>query len=378
LHAVDADGLIIEVSDRWLDLVGYDRDEVIGRPIESFYLPESAQDSADHLAALRAGSLLQTASRRIRCRDGRVRDLDMVLDVERGSDGRLERILAAVSDVTVARETEAALRAAQERLHHAEKMEAVGQLTGGIAHDFNNLLTSIMGSLELLQQRAGLDERGQRLAANALEGSRRAARLTNQLLTFSRRQRLSPEALMPDEVVRELHDLLAGTLGETITLRIEAEDSAETQWKVLADRSQIEAALMNLVINARDAIGTVGQITIATGNRRIGHERASELSNLTATLAAGDYVSITVADTGHGMSEAVRARAFEPFFTTKSPGSGTGLGLAQTYGFVTQSGGAMRIDSAPGVGTRIEMLLPRARAETLAGELTDGPAQAAA
>ncbi len=356
LYAVDAQGTLLDVSDRWLDLVGYERDEVIGRSIETFYTPESAQDAADHLAALNAGSFLLAARRRIRCRDGRVRDLDVTLDVERSPDGRLERVLAAAVDMTAARETEAALQAAEERLRHTQKMEAVGQLTGGIAHDFNNLLTTIMGSLELLQQHSGLDERGQRLAGNAAAGAARAARLTRQLLSFSRRQRLSPEPLMAEQVVSNIMGLLEGTLGPRITLRVETD--AGEPWALLADRQEVEAALLNLVINARDAIEGDGQVTVSTG-KRVLSEAACRSSSSEAP--PGEYVRIAVTDTGCGMSEEARARAFEPFFTTKPQGAGTGLGLSQIYGFVSQSGGAVHIHSAPGAGTCVEMLLPRAK-----------------
>ncbi len=361
LHAVDANGTLLDVSDRWLDLAGYERDEVIGRKIEEFYTPESAQEAADHLAALQAGSFLLAARRRLRCRDGHVRDLDVTLDVERDAGGRLERVLAAVVDMTAARETETALRAAEEHIRHTQKMEAVGQLTGGIAHDFNNLLTTIMGSLELLQQHVALDERGRRLAANAASGAARAARLTRQLLSFSRRQRLSPEPLMPDEVVAGIQGLLESTLGKRTALGVQT-DLADDPWALLADRQEVEAALLNLVINARDAIAGDGRVTITIGRRVLAGGRR-EASGFDAN--SGDYVSIAVSDTGCGMSDEVRARAFEPFFTTKPQGAGTGLGLSQIYGFVSQSGGAVRIFSSPGNGTTVEMLLPRAAQMTL-------------
>jgi PAS domain S-box-containing protein len=371
MHAVDADGVLLDVSDRWLDLVGYDRDEVIGRRIAEFYTPESAVKSDDHVAALRAGSLLLTAERRIVCRDGRIRDVEVNVDLDRAADGRLLRALCAVIDVTARKEAEAALRATEERLRHAQKMEAVGQLTGGIAHDFNNLLTTIMGSLELLQQRAALDERSGKLAANAMDGSRRAARLVSQLLSFSRRQILSPETLDVAGVVDGMHALLAQSLDADMVLQIHHIGAVG---HALADRSQLEAALLNLVINARDAIreqsqlpdrrASGGTVTIAVASRSL--TRAS-LAGADGYLydspdppQGGDFVVITIEDTGNGMTAQVRARAVEPFFTTKPQGSGTGLGLSQVYGFASQSGGAIRLDSTPGAGTRIELLLPRA------------------
>ncbi len=367
LHAVGADGILLDVSDQWLNLVGRERNEVIGRPIADFYTEGSALESADHLAALRAGSGLLKAARRMLCKDGRVRDVEITLEVERDADGRFQRVLAAVSDVTARKEAEAALVAAEERLRHAQKMEAVGQLTGGIAHDFNNLLTTIMGSLELLQQRAALDERSGRLAANALDGSRRAARLVSQLLSFSRRQLLEPVRLFVGDVVDGIHDLLARTLGDTITLEVRRRADP---WPALADRNQVEAALLNLVINARDAIEARGagerRVTIEIDNCTLDHAAFTGpdgyLYDTPEPPRAGDYVAITVRDTGSGMTAQVRARAFEPFFTTKPQGSGTGLGLSQLYGFISQSGGAVRLRSAPGTGTQMELLLPRAGA----------------
>jgi PAS domain S-box-containing protein len=361
LHAADRNGVLIDVSDRWLDLVGYERHEVVGRKMFEFYDAESAVASADHLAALQAGSNLLTAERRIVCKDGRIRDVEIMIDSERDPAGRLVRVFCAVNDVTARKEAQAALAATEERLRHAQKMEAVGQLTGGIAHDFNNLLTTIMGSLELLQQRSALDERGARLAGNALDGARRAARLVNQLLSFSRRQMLSPEPLALGEVVAGIRDLLAQSLGERITLELREQGSA---WLALADRNQVEAALLNLVINARDAIEGEGTVRVEIANRTL--DRATlagaggYLYDAPEPPLPGDYVSITVADTGSGMPPQVRARAFEPFFTTKPQGSGTGLGLSQLYGFVSQSGGAVRLQSSPGAGTTIELLLPRA------------------
>jgi len=355
LHAVDAEGNLLEVSDCWLVLTGYTREEVIGRNIASFYSSESQAAMRPNFADIKAGSDTTFCERQLRRRDGAIRDVEVHYEPERDEAGKLLRIMASVTDVTARKQAEAALRVTEEHLRHAQKMEAVGQLTGGIAHDFNNLLTTIMGSLELLQQRAALDERSLRLTSNALEGSRRAARLTSQLLTFSRRQRLAPEPLVPEQIVDGIRDLLARTLGDGITLEVAL---PEESWTFLADRNQMEAALLNLVINARDAIpGPGGHVRIDVSNRAVGVEEAASEPD---PLPPGDYVVISVSDDGIGMNPEVQARAFEPFFTTKGPGAGTGLGLSQTYGFVTQSGGAIRVDSAPGRGTRIDILLPRA------------------
>jgi signal transduction histidine kinase/ActR/RegA family two-component response regulator len=252
------------------------------------------------------------------------------------------------------------LHASEERLRHAHKMEAVGQLTGGIAHDFNNLLTTIMGSLEMLERRPGLDERGQRLAGNALEGARRAARLTSQLLSFSRRQRLSAEPLDMTDVIGGVRDLLERTLGERISLTVIPPEAA--QWPAMADRNQLEIALLNLAINGRDAIAQTqageGTVSISFANEALTQADTTRLSP--DPMAPGQYVRITVADTGCGMTPEVLEHAFEPFFTTKPVGTGTGLGLAQIYGFATQSGGAVHIASAQGEGTRVNIYLPRA------------------
>ena len=370
LHATDANGVLLDVSDRWLELTGYTRDQVIGHPISGFYTPDGRAASIALMEAFRSGNGAAGAGeRQFQCQDGTLRDVEIVFEPERDADGRLTRVLAAVTDVTARKTAEAALHATEEHLRQAQKMEAVGQLTGGIAHDFNNLLTTIMGSLELLQQRAALDERGLRLTANALEGSRRAARLTSQLLSFSRRQRLAPEPLAAADIIGGIHDLLARTLGDGVTLELSLPAGT---WTLLADRNQMEAALLNLVINARDAMAGNGHVRIEAANHTIPARAAGPDDS--GALPPGDYVSIAVCDNGAGMTEAVRARAFEPFFTTKGPGAGTGLGLSQTYGFATQSGGTVRITSAPGHGTRMEMFLPRAAAGMPASRADPPPA----
>jgi signal transduction histidine kinase len=260
------------------------------------------------------------------------------------------------------------LRDSEERLRQSQKMEAVGQLTGGIAHDFNNMLTVVMGALEMLPKLASLNQRATRLTDHALQSAQRTARLTAQLLSFSRRSMLEPVALDPAAIVEGIRELLARSLGDAIAL--EVVPPAPEQWPLLADRNQTETALLNLVINARDAIMGSGQalpdvavqghVRIAFANRVLS---AAEGERFTPDpAAAGDYVVISVQDDGPGMSDAVLGRVFEPFFTTKPSGTGTGLGLSQTYGFAIQSGGTVQIHSVPGAGTKVEVWLPRCAA----------------
>jgi signal transduction histidine kinase/ActR/RegA family two-component response regulator len=263
-----------------------------------------------------------------------------------GLAGLASLVLACVLTVLVLREL-SERRVADEALRQSQKMEAVGQLTGGIAHDFNNLLTAIIGNLDLIRTRAAGNERLQRLADNALEASRRGAKLASQLLAFSRSQRMSVGQVDLNALLRGMSGLLTQSLGPNIQSRIEIDP--ESSW-VISDPNQLELALLNLAVNARDAMPSGGAFTIT----------AAPAKEIPDALPRGDYVHITVADTGSGMTEAVRARAIEPFFTTKPVGQGTGLGLSQVYGVVRESGGALAIESAPGTGTRVLLTLKRA------------------
>jgi PAS domain S-box-containing protein len=243
-------------------------------------------------------------------------------------------------------------RQAEETLRQAQKIEAVGQLTGGVAHDFNNLLTIILGNLELIERAAG-DDRLLRSVRSATQAAERGAKLAEQLLAFSRKQRMSPKPVDINRLVVGMLDLLRRTLGAAIAIetRLDAEP-----WSAMVDATQIELVVLNLAINARDAMtaGRDGVLTISTANVRV---RPGE----DPALAAGDYVMVTVADTGTGMPDHVRARAFEPFFTTKEVGKGSGLGLSMVYGVATQLGGGVRIDSRLGEGTAVHVHLPRVR-----------------
>jgi signal transduction histidine kinase len=260
---------------------------------------------------------------------------------------------AVARDITADKAAAERLKATEEALLQSQKMEAVGQLTGGIAHDFNNLLTGIVGSLDLLQTRLnqGRTDNVARYINAAMTSANRAAALTHRLLAFARRQPLIPKSVDANQLVVSLEDLLRRTIGETIDLAILASDDL---WGTLCDPNQLESALLNLAINARDAMPDGGKLTISTANARLDGVTAD-----TPALVPGDYIRIDVTDTGVGMSAEVAARAFDPFFTTKPIGQGTGLGLSMIYGFARQSNGHVTIDSKIKQGTSVKLYLPR-------------------
>jgi signal transduction histidine kinase/ActR/RegA family two-component response regulator len=263
---------------------------------------------------------------------------------------RREQMVFADYRAEVARREEA-----EARLRQSQKMEAVGQLTGGVAHDFNNLLTVVTGSLDMLRRR--MEEapaRNLRLVENALEGARRAATLTHHLLAFSRQQPLDPKPLDPNRLVAGMSELLRRTLNEAIDIETVL---AGGLWRAHADPNQLENAILNLAVNARDAMPEGGKLTIETANTALDGAYAASRPE----VKAGQYVMISLSDTGLGMSREVLERVFEPFFTTKPVGKGTGLGLAQVYGFMKQSGGHAAIYSEPGQGTTVKLYLPRYR-----------------
>ena len=314
---------------------------VLERPLHPASLISAAR------AAVRARARQRLAAEHLAERERAEKELRELAETLEQKVAERTRDLGAANDRLTAEIAER--ERAETRLIQAQKMEAIGQLTGGIAHDFNNLLTVVVGSLDLLLRR-NANEAVSKLARNALQAAERGARLTAQLLAFSRRQRLSPVALDINKVILGMRDMLARTIGPQ--LQIETKLDPE-MWPALADPTQLEVMLLNLAINSRDAMPNGGRIRIET------HNLDSVPQALTAELEPGDYVCISVADDGPGMPPEVLAHAFEPFFTTKLHGKGTGLGLAQLYGFAKQSGGAARIESEPGKGTTVAIYLPR-------------------
>jgi PAS domain S-box-containing protein len=339
---VDPDGAfrIEQINPAHQAVYGFSADEVRGRRFSDIMPPELAEQVVSHYRrCVESGDVLHYRDTFIL--DGSPCHADTVLVPLRDASGRITRLVGSSRDVT--RQVQA-----EERLRQAQKMEAVGQLTGGIAHDFNNVLGAMMSGFELIRRKAEDPNSVRRLAEAGLETAERGARLTSQLLTFSRAQRLELKPLRVGELVDGLRDLLERTLGPMVRLVLEIEP---TERVVMSDKTQLEMAVLNLAINARDAMPDGGQLTIA-----------SRVANLDpdSELPAGAYAELAVTDTGTGMPPEVAARALDPFFTTKGVGKGTGLGLSQVYGMARQGGGTVRLESRPGAGTTVRILLPLA------------------
>ncbi|MGU3494401.1 ATP-binding protein [Xanthobacteraceae bacterium A53D] len=347
LLIADADGIWRNVNPALLACLGWREDELLGRTSEWIEHPDDRHKTRAEIVDLAGGGTTMAFENRMRTTAGDYRSLAWTAVL---ADGK---IYAAARDVTDAHAQAEALKRAEDALRQAQKMEAVGQLTGGLAHDFNNLLAGISGSLELIQTRLQQGRFGEveRFITAAQGAARRAATLTHRLLAFSRRQTLDPRPTNVDHLAAGLQDMIQRTVGPSI--RVEMMPAVEP-WPVLVDASQLENALLNLCINARDAMPEGGRITVATENRVLDAQVARERG-----LTRGDYLVLSVADTGTGMSADVISHAFEPFFTTKPIGEGTGLGLSMIYGFARQSGGQVRIVSQEGQGTTVCLYLPR-------------------
>jgi PAS domain S-box-containing protein len=347
IYMLDSDGRIATWNKGAERIKGYQADEIIGRHFSAFYTPEDRARGMPVRAleiALSAGKY-EAETWRMR-KDGTMFWASVLIDPVFADDGRLLGYAKITRDMTER-------RAIQEQLHQAQKMEAIGQLTGGVAHDFNNLLTVILGNLQTLSRQIAPEETRMRRAVElATRGAQRAAVLTSQLLSFARRQPLNPKPTDANQLVSRMSDLFRRTIGENI--EIETVRGAGL-WRADVDPNQLESALLNLAVNARDAMPGGGKLTIETANAHVDEHYAARY----ADISPGQYIVICVSDTGTGMTSEVLARAIDPFFTTKAIGEGTGLGLSQVFGFVKQSGGYLKLYSEVGQGTTVKLYFPR-------------------
>ena len=355
IFMLDPAGYVASWNEGAERVIGYRTSEIIGTPYSQFFPPEQvAAGTPSHLleVAATAGSA-EEEGWRVR-KDGSRFWASAVITALRDPSGDLRGFAKVVRDISERRRQQEALDESRAALAQLQKMEAIGQLTGGVAHDFNNLLQSILGSVELLQRPGGLSDpaRASRLLETAQRAGERGAALTLRLLAFARRQPLAPQVIDVNKLVGAISDLLHRTLGETIDVETV---SAAGLWRTNVDPNQLENAILNLAVNARDAMPRGGKLTIETGNTWLDDEYAATHAEVTP----GQYVMVAISDSGEGMSEEALARAFEPFFTTKPEGRGTGLGLAQVHGFVKQSGGHIKLYSELGTGTTVKIYLPR-------------------
>ena len=352
---MDFEGNLRAINPAWSATLGFDQETLLSRSADLQLHPDDQEPLRQVLDRLGHGEAITDFENRLQHKDGSWRWIAWNL-VPEG-----EVFYAVGRDVTAQRETASELQAAQEALRQSQKMEAMGQLTGGVAHDFNNLLSPIIGGLDMLQRRGIGDERAQRTITGALTSAERAKTLVQRLLAFARRQPLQPTAISLDKLVRGMADLVDSTTGPQVRVSINLPDSLPP---AIGDTNQLEMALLNLSVNARDAMPDGGTITIAAASERIGKSHSSG-------LRTGDYVRLSVSDTGIGMDQATLKRAIEPFFSTKGVGKGTGLGLSMVHGLAAQLGGAMTISSRPGLGTRVDLWLPEAKQVSITSDIPD-------
>ncbi len=328
---------------------GYLPEEIIGEHFSKFYTDEDRAKGMPQasLAAAKRDGRFEMEGWRVR-KDGSRFWAHVVIDAIPDADGEILGYAKITRDITERMEAQKALEQAREALFQSQKLESIGQLTGGVAHDFNNLLMAVLGSLELVKKRLPPDPQVERLIGNAIQGAQRGASLTQRMLAFARRQELKREVVDLPALVMGMADLLERSLGPSITIDTRFPLGLEP---IETDPGQVETALINLAVNARDAMPDGGTITIAA-------RRAEVAANEIVGLSAGSYVCLSVVDTGEGMDADTLARATEPFFTTKGVGKGTGLGLSMIHGLASQSGGALVLKSRLGEGTTVELWLP--------------------
>jgi PAS domain S-box-containing protein len=357
IFQLDPNGYVLTWNTGAQRIKGYAAEEIIGQHFSQFYTEEDRQAGLPEkgLATAAREGRFESEGWRVR-KDGSKFCALVIIDPVRDEKGDLIGFAKVTRDVTERYEAQRALKEAQEQLAASQRMEAVGQLSGGIAHDFNNLLMIVLGNLETIERYGkslpGHHPNLRRAVANALRGAQRAAALTSRLLAFSRRQALNPRPIDLNRYLVGAADFMQRTLGEDIEIQAVG---AAGLWQIEADPNFLETALLNLAINARDAMAAGGKITIEAANVFADDEYCRK----NPELPPGPYVAICVSDTGCGMPSDILQRVFEPFFTTKEPGQGTGLGLSQVYGFVKQSGGHVKIYSEVDQGTTVKIYLPR-------------------
>ena len=349
LGALNSKGYFETANPAWESVLGWTEDEVISMSIFELLHPDDLEHTRAGFELTQVGQAALRFANRYRCKDGSYRWISWIGIPEDGY------VYCTGRDVTAERAAEVELAAAQEALRQSQKMEAIGQLTGGIAHDFNNLLTGILGSIDIIRRRlaSGRLEDVSRFMDAAQVSAQRAGALTHRLLAFARRQSLDIRPNDINHLVSEMEDLLHRTLGEQVELDCLLSNKL---WAAFTDANQFESAILNLAINARDAMPGGGRLKIETTNVYLDEGYASGQDD----LPSGDHVMVTVSDTGTGMPPDVLARAIDPFFTTKAVGEGTGLGLSMVFGFAKQSRGHLKIESEVGRGTTVKLCLPRA------------------
>ena len=362
LYMLDPEGLVSSWNAGGERIKGYAAAEIIGQHFSRFYTESdrAAGRPARALRIARETGRYEEEGWRVR-KDGSYFWASVIIDPIRDDDGTLVGFAKITRDITERRDAQAALERVQRQLAEAQKMDALGQLTGGVAHDFNNLLMVVSGHVETLKPLVASIPRAVRSVQTIEHATARGATLTSQLLTFARRARVNPQAIDLNDQINAVREVLTSGLGRGISLVV---DIAAGAWPVVVDVGEFEMSLVNLVVNARDAMRNGGTLTIAANNVSLGE------GNI---LPAGDYVAIAVKDTGIGIPGDVIGKVFDPFFTTKPVGKGTGLGLSQVYGFAHQAGGSVEIASTLGVETTVTMYLPRAIDGVVAAEISAQP-----
>lgn len=353
---VSANATIVRANNAFCRMVGYDSGRLTGVPVSELVFPEDSEEIVAQYARLAAGAGAFEAERRYRRKDGTTAWARVSAVTVPGTGGRQTRVAAVVIDLTP-------LRASEERFRHAQKMEAVGRLAGGVAHDFNNLLTVINGYGQLLLDILSTGDQARDMVLEMTAAGQKAAGLTAQLLAFSRKTVAEPSVIDLNEVVAQSAKLLQRLIGADIVLSTSLGKNLSSIW---AEPTQIEQVILNLAVNARDAMPQGGRLTIETRDVRLRTEDAAVYPD----LPEGHYVQLAVSDTGCGMTDEVKAHAFEPFYTTKETSKGTGLGLAVVHGAVRQSGGRVDVYSEVGVGTTFKILLPASEGKKT-GPLSD-------